>query len=63
MTTRDQTRVVLDLVSSREPISGHLRDEAGAVRSFDGWLELAELLAALSLGMRTTRFTDRGDAP
>lgn len=46
MTTRDHTRVVLDLVRSREPISGHLRSEAGAVRSFDGWIDLATLLDA-----------------
>jgi len=46
MTTRDHTRVVLDLVRSREPISGHLRSEAGAVRCFDGWLDLATLLDA-----------------
>jgi hypothetical protein len=46
MTTRDHTRVVLDLVPSREPISGHLRDETGAVRCFDGWLDLAALLDA-----------------
>jgi antibiotic biosynthesis monooxygenase (ABM) superfamily enzyme len=46
MTTRDQTGAVLELVASREPISGHLRDEAGAVRCFHGWLELAALLDA-----------------
>jgi hypothetical protein len=41
MTTRDHTPVVLDLVRCREPISGHLSSEAGAVRCFDGWLDLA----------------------
>ena len=46
MITGDHARVVLDLVRSREPISGHLRDQAGVVRCFDGWLDLAALLDA-----------------
>jgi len=44
MTDRPHTRLILELDSHREPISGRMREEGGESRPFSGWLGLAAAL-------------------